>query len=119
MSTHYRNLDNELHSLINGIKAEPDPLLRLRYVRELEVKADKLLRELKWETAYAARLKYALRDIAAATDSDVGTVMYWSDKHRFARGLPHVGRRSSRDISQYLDLTGEPASPPSAPVRSL
>jgi hypothetical protein len=119
MSTHFRNLDNELHSLINGIKSEPDPLLRLRYVKELEHKANKLLRELKWETAYAARQKYALRDISTVVDSDPGTVLYWSDQHRLAWGLPLIPRRASRDLSSYIDLTGKPASPPSLPVRSL
>ena len=92
--------------MINGLKTEPDVLLRLKQIKDLEDEAYRLFREVKREAAYNARLQFLSSDVAKYVGSDITQVLYWSECHRKAWGLPHPPRRRRQDLSSYMDLTG-------------
>jgi hypothetical protein len=102
----YTGLEDELFSIIHALRAEQDVLLRMKYVRNMERAAIKQFRDLKRESAYAARLKYAGPDVAAVTGADNKEIDYWAACHAEAKGLPRITRRAKRDLSDYMDLSG-------------
>lgn len=92
--------------MINGLKSEPDVLLRLKQIKDLEKETYRLFREIKREAAYNARQQYISSDIARYVGSDTSQVIYWSDCHRKAWGLPSAPRLRRQDLSAYMDLSG-------------
>lgn len=99
MSIKYMALEDQLIALLQAIEAEPDTVQRLKNVKELEAKAIRWFRELKYKSAYSARLSMRAVDIADAIGSDRKDIDYWVRCHYESKGLERPPYRKQHDLS--------------------
>ena len=112
MSIKLTVLVDQALALLDSLRSESDPLERLRVTREVERVLLPGLRQLRDETAYAARQQLSLADIGQFTGYTRANLGQMVERHAERKGLPSMMyQRKRHDLSDYLDLTGSASRP--------
>lgn len=101
------SVEDEMRSLLDMLHGQP-PIDRLAYALAIEQAFTKLVRELKQEAAYDARMQYTIGDIAEILEVDRKSIEYlvrtYMERHPYKDAPPHHNRSK---IDRFVDLTHE------------
>jgi hypothetical protein len=112
MSMTYTAIEDQLISLIDTLSSEPNAIERLRTIKRIEELAMRMLRRIKTEAAYDARMRANSGDIADAVEMDRKAIDYLVRVYLVNNpSKPRPRTRQPSDVSSFLDLSGEPSLP--------
>jgi len=107
MSIKLTVLTDQALALLDSLQSEPDPLQRLRNIRDVEEMLKPRLARLRDEAAYRSRESLSADDIGDYTGYGARHVSVMAARHAELTGLPSVlYQRRIVDLAGYLDLTG-------------
>ena len=101
------SIEDGIMSLLDMLHAEPDPAKRLDLALTVEHAFRKLIRAMKQESAYEARMLYTTGDIARLVNVERKSIEYlikrYMESHPYKDAPPHHNRSK---IEEFVDLTG-------------
>lgn len=108
MSSIANQIIDSLMSIIDMIHAERDPIQKLTIAMQVEQETARLLKELKQEAAYDARMAYPTLEVADLVDSNRKTIEHLVNKHMERNPqLPKPPHHNKSRITTFLDLRSE------------
>lgn len=112
MSMTYTAIEDQLISLIDTLSSEPNAIERLRMIKRVEELSRRMMRRIKTEAAYDARMKNNSGDIADAVEMDRKAIDYLVRVYLVNNpSKPRPRTRQPSDVSSCIDLSGEPSLP--------
>lgn len=105
LSIPYIQLHDQVVAITDSIWIERDPIKRLALADALERDGMALIRKIKYESAYQARLKFTAEQISNATGVDRKHVTYLVKRHLEENPqLDSPTKRYDADVSEFIDL---------------
>lgn len=105
MSTTYIQLHDQIIAVTDAVWIERDPIKRLALADALERDGMEMLREIKRDSAYAARQKYGIDQISTATGLGKSVIYKLISDH--VQNNPQLGQPKTKnltDVSEFIDL---------------
>ena len=93
-----------LMDLADSVARTPDIAARLTALVRINEEWQRIIVPLRDRTAYEAREKYALADLAQLTGHSPTSITYWMMQHRHRTGAPKIGRLERINLDGAIDL---------------
>ena len=118
MGIRYTHFYDEFQALIDSLLHDSDETQRLANLQRLYKEGLTLMLRARDEAAYDLRTKYSSEDAEALAGVSRRHIDYWATRYRRRNNLPKLKQKRRVDLSEFIDLSGDAASPQTSPLSS-